>query len=375
MHQVPRSPSPPIAQADAGDAVAVRKNTRFEHPVVSAVVSASSLTPLPSPAASISSETSLDADSPADGAANGKSVKLSDFRSVNDARASLDGTNGRATPRAVSVDSTEISTELPWITRSQSLSVGLLTDAERASIAQQVQAQPVANSTSQPAANHPAVLLPGPQTQGLRTQTLRAPRTTAARPHTTGDISGASDLPYLAYTSSFDPYNSSEASSSAVSQGQKAAEAVSQSNAALNARHSALYANVEGGDLAPLTVNITTTLSVPAPSAPAPQIRRKAVPSAAARPVSYAAAPAVAVENMVGNGFPVLNAAAVKTFVAVPVYTARTINSVEAKYKEEQAAKAEKKKQKAEKEAKKEAKAADARRAAGVEAGLSKLLL
>lgn len=310
------------------------------------------------------------------------SVKLSDVQSCYAARGYLDGLKGRARP----VSAVEAVPALPYVAYSPGVSLeDVSTDAGRAKYAQKVKAELAAKGKVEADAPVvivvPQALVPGQQNAptGLKSETLSSPRTTAARPHTTGELPsvapGTSFLPYIAYNPSFNPYNSSKmpspggqgktpASDSDTSLGAAFAEVEAAEQAAHTARDSAHYARVESGVFHSPVVVSFPEVPTPAP-VPAHQIRRKPVPSSTPKPApSSTSKPLPAVPNkiaMVDNGFPVLDAARAKAYVAVPNYSRRSINEVEAKHRKEEAAK----------KAKQEKRA----RVAAVEAGVARLML
>jgi len=118
---------------------------------------------------------------------------------------------------------------------------------------------------------------------------LRNPRTTIARPHTTGElIPGVNVLPYLPVSTPFNPYNrtSTPAPAPAPDLSPKPsaddlaaafAEAEAAERVIAHKRHTTLYEEIEGGLLPPPLAEV----AAPAP-APVHKIKRKAVPTASA---------------------------------------------------------------------------------------------
>ena len=391
----------PLAAAEQG--CGSRKSIRFSHPVVDAMVPQTDLAPMASPEArsfvsassggsweTVGSEISLATADTTSTEANKVSagVKLCDVQSCYAARGYLDGLKGRARP----VSTVEAVPALPYVAYSPEVSLeDLSTDAGRAKFAQKVKAELAAKGRVEADAPIvfvlPQALVPGQQNAsgaaatpaGLKSETLSYPRKTAARPHTTGELPsvapGTSFLPYIAYNPSFNPYNSSKvpspggqgkapASDSDTSLGAAFAEVEAAEQAAHTARHSAHYARVESGVFHSPVVVSFPEVPTPAP-VPAHQIRRKPVPSSTPKPApSSTSKPLPAVSSniaMLDNGFPVLDAARAKAYVAVPNYSRRSINEVEAKHRKEEAAK----------KAKQEKRA----RVAAVEAGVARLML
>lgn len=112
---------------------------------------------------------------------------------------------------------------------------------------------------------------------------LSKPRTTIARPHTTGElIPGVNFIPYLPFNPRFNPYDSAATSSPAPDSPKPSADDLAAAFAEVEAaeqviahkRHTTLYEEVEGGLLLP-------PIAAPAP-APVHRIKRKAVPTASA---------------------------------------------------------------------------------------------
>lgn len=384
----------PLIAAAEGFGGDRRKIIRFSHPVVDAMVPQTDLTPMASPAArsfvsasswgsweTVGSEVSLATADTTSTEANKVSagVKLSDVQSCYAARGYLDGLRGRARP----VSTVEAVPALPYVAYSPEVSLEeLSTDAGRAKYAQKVKAELAAKGKVEAGAPIvlvlPQALVPGQQNAptGLKSETLSSPRTTAARPHTTGELPsvapGTSFLPYIAYNPSFNPYNSSKVSSpygqgkapasdSDTSLGAAFAEFEAAEQAAHTARHSAHYARVESGVFhSPVVVRFPEA-PTPAP-VPAHEIRRKPVPSSTPKPApSSTSKPLPAVPSniaMLDNGFPFLDAARARAYFAVPNYSRRSINEVEAKHRKEEAAKKGKRTQEA-----------------AVEAGVAKLML
>jgi hypothetical protein len=113
---------------------------------------------------------------------------------------------------------------------------------------------------------------------------LSEPRTTVARPHTTGElIPGVNFIPYLPFHPRFNPYDRASTPTPAPDSPKKPsaddlaaafAKAEVAEQVIAHKRHTTLYEEVEGGLLLP-------PIAVAAP-APVHQIKRKAVPTASA---------------------------------------------------------------------------------------------
>jgi hypothetical protein len=141
---------------------------------------------------------------------------------------------------------------------------------------------------------HPNTLTIGSSAGGT---SLANPRTTAPRPHTTGEL--ANFLPYIPYNPRFNPYDhtltptpahltsQNESSGSSTDLAAAFAEAEQAEQQLRHKRHTTLYADVEAGVLPPASPPVR----VAAPKE-RHQIKRKAVPVSAAAPIPATSTPA-----------------------------------------------------------------------------------
>ena len=120
---------------------------------------------------------------------------------------------------------------------------------------------------------------------------LSKPRTTAVRPHTTGElIEGVNFLPYIPFNPRFNPYDRASTPAPAPDSPKPTADDLAAAFAEAEAaeqfiahkRHTTLYEEIEGGLLPPPLAN----------AAPVHRIKRKAVPTAVAPAPAPAPAPA-----------------------------------------------------------------------------------
>jgi hypothetical protein len=187
---------------------------------------------------------------------------------------------------------------LPYIALAPAMRLGD-SEEESPSPTKPTTEQPSSTTISFSTTPHPNTLTIGSAAGGVP---ISKPRTTAPRPHTTGEL--ANFLPYIPYNPRFNPYDhtlaptpenltsqdkSSGLSSSGLSSVPSAdelavafAEAEAAEQVLRHKHHTTLYADVEAGVLPPVS-------SSPPPPPPtkvaAQQIKRKAIPAAAAAAV------------------------------------------------------------------------------------------
>lgn len=329
IHQAPPTPDvretfllDEVDSPESKDKRENRKSTMFQHPVVSHVIagpdtSMASSTLLPGSQRSSEnlgeqaddlrpSTATTVATVDFENQVNPKRVfrhshAVSDGESYDTFKDVMDGVRAKSPPRAAAAAKLEGKPViLPYISLHAAIT---LDDGEISPMSEA--ATPVADRTlpatlapAAPAVAHPTDLTPGSELHAP----LPKPRTTAPRPHTTGEFfPGMNILPYMPYNPRFNPYNTTPPSKSpAVSQKPSAndlaaafAEAEAAEQAVRHKRHTTLYADVESGFL-PLTAPVVTAPApeptVPAPAIPTKSIKRKAVPKPLAIPKQTAPA-------------------------------------------------------------------------------------
>ncbi|KAM0720045.1 hypothetical protein Q7P37_004180 [Cladosporium fusiforme] len=310
VHQVPpsRGYDQGFEDVDGPPVGGKRKSTplRFNHPVVSGIIADDAIS---IPASVDSWEDRYTATRPG----TGTTVATLDFENqvnpkrVHKLRASasyktflndMDGARPNKPAPQAAADQAGPAPKLPYVPLSSTMGLegdNASTDTtDLASLAAQLQAEYVLPATSK----LPAVLMVAPPhrtptvlTPGNAQPAIPKPRTTALRPHTTGNF-----LPYISFDSNFDPYktgpttntNTSATAATPESKGKGKAKAQlnhQTSSTSLSAafaeaeenerrlahkRHTVLYEAVE---------NDFALAPVPTAAPPQPRIKRKAVPA------------------------------------------------------------------------------------------------
>jgi len=309
VHQAP--PSPEVTQTFFTDVESTvgdyedgqRKSMRFNHPVVSHVIvengssnrdssgeetvsdeSASAIAATPTTIATVDYEDQVN---PTRMFRHSRSV--SDGQSFDAFKNVMDGVGIKEIPRASARPPTLPC--IPWVPALQleddqdSASTKTVTPTVEEPIILVVRESPTVTFAD---VAHPNTLAIG---SGVP---LSKPRTTAARPHTTGAlIPGVNALPYLPFNPRFNPYDRASTPTPAPEDSPKPsaddlaaafAEAEAAEQFIAQKRHTTLYEEIEGGLLPPPLVK----------AAPVHRIKRKAVPTAAA--------PAAPAPNAVSSG-------------------------------------------------------------------------
>jgi hypothetical protein len=315
VHRVP--PTPEATQtflADESDSPVSdkRKSMRFSHPAVNGVISGlSTLRPGSSGQSTIGEESaSLFPGTPTTVATiefedqvNPKRVfrqsqMVSDGETFATFKDVMDGVKAKAKPAPRPTTTTTTTTTVQVLAAPPSLPYIALAPAmqlDDSEVPSPIAEQPVRPTRTSitvtfSTAPHPNTLTIGSSAGG---SSLAKPRTTAPRPHTTGEL--ANFLPYIPYNPRFNPYDhtltptpahlTSPPSSTDLAAAFAEAEIAEQQ--LRHKRHTTLYADVEAGVLPPASSSTTPTLP-PTTAAPKQthQIKRKAVPAAAPASVS-----------------------------------------------------------------------------------------
>lgn len=297
IHQAP--PSPEIAQTfftdvestvgDNGDDQ--HKSMRFNHPVVSHVIvenvcsnrdssgeetisdaSASVIAATPTTIATVDYEDQVNPTR-----MFRHSLSISDGQSFDTFKNVMDGVGTKAMPRASARPPTLPC--IPWVPALQ-----LEDDQDSAAtkiVVTTVEEPAIPVVRESPTITFADVTHPNTLAIGSSVP-LSKPRTTAARPHTTGElIPGVNVLPYLPFNPRFNPYDRASTPISAPEDSPKPpadnlaaafAEAEAAEQFIADKRHTTLYEEIEGGLLTPPLVK----------AAPVHRIKRKAVPTASA---------------------------------------------------------------------------------------------
>ena len=270
-----------------------RKSMRFQHPVVNGVIAGHGASNRDS-----SGEESIDEESPSVVAGTPTTIATMDFedqvnpklvyrhsRAVSDGQSFnafknvMDGVGVKPMPRASAQPPS-----LPYIPLAPAMQ--LHDDEDDASVKTVTPAaeKPVlAVEREVPTVKFADVVHPNTLAIGAGVP-LSKPRTTIARPHTTGELtSSANHLPFLPFISPFNPYNRASTPTSsppaAPSSSKASADGLAVAFAEVEAaeqvlrqkRHTTLYEEIEGGLLPP-------PLAAPAPVVH--RIKRKALPTA-----------------------------------------------------------------------------------------------
>lgn len=304
-----------VDSPESGSVRDKRKSTRFHHPVVNAMI-ADHGTPMASSSLLPSSQRSFqNSDQQAGSVAPGTPTTIAtvDFENqVNPKRVFrhshavsngesydtfkdvMDGVRAKSPPRAAAAKLQSTPPTLPFLP----LQAGLQIDDDEISPLEQPDTEipekhvPAAVMLGAPVAPHPSGLVPG----SVLPVPLPKPRTTAPRPHTTGELfAGAGLLPYVPYNPRFNPYDATPSPSiPPVSQKPSAndlavafAEAEAAEELMRHKRHTTLYADVESGSLP-----LHTPKSIVATPAVTHSVKRKTVPTpVAAKPTAKALEP------------------------------------------------------------------------------------
>lgn len=302
VHQAP--PSPEVTQTFPTDAESTlsnsgddqRKSMRFNHPVVSHVIvengssnrdssgeetvsdeSASAIAATPTTIATVDYDDQVN---PTRMFRHSRSV--SEGQSFDAFKNVMDGVGIKAMPRTSTRPPTLPC--IPWVPALQ-------LDEDEDSASTKTVTPTVEEPTIPVVRESPTVTFADvahPETLAIGSgMPLSKPRTTAARPHTIGElIPGVNVLSYLPFNPRFNPYDRASTPTPAPEDSPKPsaddlaaafAEAEAAEQFIVHKRHTTLYEEIEGGLLPPPL----------AKAAPAHKIKRKAVPTAAApAPVS-----------------------------------------------------------------------------------------
>ena len=344
LHQVAPSretsqPTCDVEPSQSGDGRTNSKNTRFQHPAVSRVITnncVSDEVPTPNIA-----ESSLNAGNTRPGAAS--TVGTIDFRNqVNPKRIFknsqttsgtggfetfknvMDGVRTKSPPRVAAeaqIPLPATAPSLPYLAMAPAMVMEVGAGTPRPELAaQSTEHEVLATSSYMPSTLAiPSILAPGSKNPMVvpsilapgSKQPVAKPR---ARPHTT--LPGTNYLPYVPYNPRFNPYGATspvtnrpvpiptcQQKPSAEDLAAVFAEAEAAEQAAIRQRHTTLYAAVESGSLTSLiattsvaTATVTSTTAVTAATSKAPSsdaftIKRKPVPKRPEAPKPRAAKP------------------------------------------------------------------------------------